>query len=155
MYMIKKLLLLSLSSVFFFACAGLQENANMINCKYDIAKVEVTDYDVSSISMDVAIAISNLSKTAAASVSRFDGSLYINDTNVSALTLKDVRVEAGQTQVVNSKLEIPLQNLGKSLTGLVSMGSVSVNYVVKGTIYFSTPIGELPFPVIIYQSKKF
>ena len=151
--MTKKVLTAALSSLLFFACAGLQENYNMVNCKYDLVQVQATDFNVDSISMDVSIAISNLNKAAAAAVKKFDGDLYVNDVNVSALTLKDVRVEAGETKVVKSALEIPLKNLGK-LTGLVSMGSVSVNYVVKGTIYFTTPIGDVPFPVTIYQSKK-
>ncbi|MDR0292519.1 MAG: LEA type 2 family protein [Elusimicrobium sp.] len=151
--MIKRLVFLTLTSFFFFACASMQENYNMVNCKYDISQVQLTDFNPNTISMDVSIAISNLSKTAAAAVKRFDGNLYVNDVNVSALTLKDVRVTAGETKVVKSSLDIPLSNLGK-LVGLVSMGSVSVDYVVRGTIYFTTPIGDLPFPVTIYQSKK-
>ena len=151
--MTKRLSLLILSSLFFFACTSMQENYNMVNCKYDLVQVQPTDFNVDSISMDVSIAISNLNKAAAAAVKKFDGDLYVNDVNVSAITLKDVRVEAGETKVVKSALEIPLKNLGK-LAGLVSMGSVSVDYKVKGTIYFTTPIGDVPFPVTIYQSKK-
>ncbi|MCL2888250.1 MAG: LEA type 2 family protein [Elusimicrobia bacterium] len=152
--MTKRLLFLTLFSFFFFACASMQENYNMVNCKYDIVSVQPTDYNPdNTISMDVSIAISNLNKAAAAAVKRFEGDLYVNDVDVSALTLKDVRVEAGETKVVKSSLDVPLKNLGK-LVGLVSMGSVSVDYKVKGTIYFTTPVGDVPFPVTIYQSKK-
>ena len=127
----------------------------MVQCKYDLARVEPVDFNMDSVSMDIAIAITNVNKNAAASLKRFDGDLYVNETGVAKMTLKDVRIEAGDTKVVKSTLLVPYAALGKTLTGLVSMGSVSVDYMVKGTMYFETPIGDIPYPVTIYQSKKF
>ncbi|MGB2578926.1 hypothetical protein AAIR98_000845 [Elusimicrobium simillimum] len=151
----KKIILGAVLFLSLFGCATLQENYNMVNCKYDITRVEMADINPSSINMNIIIAINNVSRTTDAALSRFEGDLYINDTNVSKFTLKDVRVPAGSTEAVKSSLEIPFASLGKTLTGLVTMGSVSVDYKVKGTMYFATPLGDVPYPVTIYQSKKF
>ncbi|ACC98085.1 hypothetical protein Emin_0530 [Elusimicrobium minutum Pei191] len=151
----KKLVILISLLIFSFACTGLQENYNMVKCKYDLVKVEPADFNINTISMNVAISIQNTSRTTAAAIKRFDGNFYVNDNSVSEIVFKDVRVEPGETKTAKSTLEIPINKLGKTLTGLVSMGSVSVDYQVRGTMYFETPLGDIPFPVTIYQSKKF
>lgn len=146
----KKLALLA-AVILFFGCAGLQENINMVNCKYTLLGVEPTDFNFTSINMDVVLGITNMARSKA-SVKRFSGDLYVNDINVTTLTLKDLEVEPQATKTARSSLEIPLTSFGK-LAGLVSMQSASITYSVKGTMYFDTPIGEIGVPVTVYKSN--
>jgi uncharacterized protein YceK len=149
----RKLLVLFLSICFICGCATVAENINMVKCRYELLDVQPVDFNISSISMNVVLGITNLNKKTAAAVKRFEGELYINETGVSKLTLKDVRVEAGQSKSVRTLLDVPISALGKTLTGLVTMSSASIVYEVKGTMYFDTPLGELPLPVTVYKDN--
>ncbi|WP_424244071.1 hypothetical protein Dip510_001261 [Elusimicrobium posterum] len=152
--MIKKITILMVAAFTLFACQTLQENYNMVNCKYELLGVELKDVDFNSVNLDIMLGITNLNKKTSATLTRFEGDLYANDKNVAKMTLKDIAILPGEALPVKSNLEIPLKNFGSTLAGLVTMGSVSVTYYIKGTMYFSTPIGEIPFPVTIYQSKR-
>ncbi|WP_428897787.1 hypothetical protein Dip518_001580 [Parelusimicrobium proximum] len=149
----KRIFIVLVSAVLFISCAGVQENVNMINCKYNLVSVKPVDWNLNAITMDVVLGITNNNKKSAASVSRFEGDLIVNDVKISTLTLKDIRVEPAQTKNAKTTLEVPLASLGKNLTGLVTMGSASVIYEVRGTMYFSTPLGDIPVPVTVYKDN--
>ena len=89
----KKLFLFVLSAALLGGCASVQEAENMANCKYALKSVELSDYNVTSLSFDVMIAITNMNKKQAAAIKRFEGELAMNDTPVSKIELKDIRVE--------------------------------------------------------------
>ncbi len=147
-----KKLLFFMAAFLFFGCTTIQENINMVNCKYSLLQVEPTDFNFTSINMDVIMGITNVSKTAAAAVKRFDGDLIVNDINIAKLAFKDVKVEPNSTLNKKIPLEIPIASLGK-LAGQISMRSASVVYKVNGTMYFSTPLGEVGIPVTLYKDN--
>lgn len=149
----KKISIAIFSLFLITSCATVQENANMVNCKYELLSVEPVDFSINAITFEVVLGVTNTSKTTAASIKRFDGDLYVNDQNISKIVFKDIKVEPGQNKPVKSNLEIPLVTLGKTLTGLVTMKSASVNYEVKGTAYLVTPIGDIPVPVTVYKNN--
>ena len=145
----KKLLLFICATLLLSSCAAVQEAKNFANCRYAIRGIEVSDYNVSSLSFDIYIAITNLNKKAAASIKKFDGKLSMNDIPVADITFSDVRIEAGETKVQKALVSVPTKTFNSKLLGLVSMGSATVDYHITGTAYFTTPLGDVPVPVDI------
>jgi hypothetical protein len=141
-----------------FLCHGcstvknIQESA--VNCKYTLLGAQTTDFSLSTISLEVAMAVTNLSKTTAAKMNRFEGKLYINDNEVSDIAFNSYEVRPSSTEVVKTSLVLPYTKIGKNLAGLVTTNSISPRYKVVGKIYFDTPIGQMPFPVIVQQEIK-
>ena len=146
----KKLFLFVLSAALLGGCASVQEAENMANCKYALKSVELSDYNVTPLSFDVMIAITNMNKKQAAAIKRFEGELAMNDTPVSKIELKDVRVEPQAVKNAKAHLVVPMNAFGNKLLGLVSMNSGTVDYHLTGTMYFEGPLGtEIPVPVDI------
>ena len=146
----KKLFLFVLSAALLGGCASVQEAENMANCKYALKSVELSDYNVTSLSFDVMIAITNMNKKQAAAIKRFEGELAMNDTPVSKIELKDIRVEPQAVKNAKAHLVVPMSAFGNKLLGLVSMNSGTVDYHLTGTMYFEGPLGtEIPAPVDI------
>lgn len=145
----KKLLSCLFVSVFICACAGVQEAKNFANCKYALRSVEITDYDVNSMSFDVYVTITNLNRKNAAAIKKFDGKLTMNDVPVADITFENVRVEPSSSKNQKAQVTVPMKAFSSKLLGLVSMGSASVDYHIAGVATFDTPLGEVPVPVDI------
>ena len=150
----KKIFILLLSFSFLGACVTLKEINQTVNCQYDLVGFEVTDYSLSNLSADVAMAITNKSKDTNARMTRFVGKLYVNDSPISDITLGQFVVAPLQTQVEKVSINVPFANISKNIVGLVSTNSQSVNYKVAGTLYFESPFGEIPFPVTFVKREK-
>ena len=95
----KNLFLFIISLTFFCACNTVQEMQQTVNCKYDLAGVEVTEYSLNNLSADVALAITNKSKTTNAKMKRFTGKVYLNDSPITDLNLGEFLVEPQSTKV--------------------------------------------------------
>jgi len=143
----KKILFLLGAILLISACASVQEAKNFANCKYSIQGVEVSDYNVNSISFDFYLAITNLNKKQPASIKKFEGKVWMNDVFVADMKAENVRIDAGATKIQKATINVPMKNFNAKLVGLVSMGSASVDYKIEGTAYFDTPLGEVPVPV--------
>ena len=145
----KKILLFILSAFLFSACAAVQEAENFANCKYALRSVEVSDFNINSLSFDMYIGITNLNRKEAAAIKKFEGKLTMNDTEVADINFADVRIEPATTKNQKVHLNVPTKTFSNKLLGLVSMGSGTVDYHLTGTAYFDTPLGEVPVPVDI------
>ncbi|MGN0023037.1 MAG: hypothetical protein ACI352_03300 [Elusimicrobiaceae bacterium] len=150
----KKLLML-LSALFCFAaCSTVQSMQQAVNCRYEIASAEVSDFSLTDINLDVKVAITNTSKTQEAKLNRFTGVLYIADNEVSNISFGAYEIAPSSTEMAKATLNIPFVKVGKNLIGLVTTNSVSVKYKIKGTMYFNTVLGEIPIPVVITQKEE-
>ena len=150
----KNLFLLLIFTTFLCACTAVQEMQQTVNCQYDLAGVEVTEYSLNNLSADVALAITNKSKTTNARMKRFAGKVYLNDTPITDISLGEFLIAPQTTQVQKASINIPFSQIGKNVIGLVVANSQTIKYKVVGTIYFETPIGELPIPVVFTRSDK-
>lgn len=128
---------------------AVREAKNAINCKYALRSVEVAEYNVSSLSFDIYIGITNMDRKDAAAIKRFEGKIYMNDDYISDVKFEDVRIEPNTTKNQKVTITVPTVAFSKKLLGLVSMGSGTVDYHLTGTMYFDTPLGEVPVPVDI------
>lgn len=143
----KKLICLGLTAALLAACSAVQEAKNFANCRYAIRGVEITDYNVNSLSFDLHLAITNLNKKTAAAIKKFDGKLEMNEVPVADVTFENVRIEPAATKIQKAHVTVPMKSFDSKLLGLVSMGSATVDYHITGTAYFETPLGDVPVPV--------
>lgn len=150
----KNLFLIIISFAFLCACTSLQEMHQTANCQYDLAGVEVTEYSLDNLSADIGLAITNKSKTTNARMKRFTGKVYLNDTPLTDVNLGEFLVEPQTTKVEKVSINVPFSKVGKNIIGLVLANSNTMKYKVVGTIYFETPIGEIPLPVVFARSDK-
>ena len=145
----KKLFLLALLPFLFTACASVQEAENFANCTYALRSIEVSDYNVNSLSFNVYMGITNLNRREAAAIKKFEGKMYMNEVEVADVSFSDVRIEPNSYKNQKIYLTVPMNILDSKLLGLVSMGSATVDYPLTGTATFDTPLGEVPVPVDI------
>lgn len=147
----KKLLSIFALTVLLGACThSVKEAEALAECKYSLRSVEVSDYNVDSLSFDLYIGISNLSRKQTASIKRFEGDLTMNEDPISKISFENVKVEPLTTKNQKVRLRVPMSVFGKKLLGLVSMGSGTVDYHITGTAYLEGPLGtEVPVPVDI------
>lgn len=145
----KKLLSAVLISFLFTACASVQEAENFANCTYALRSIEVSDYNVNSLSFNVYVGITNLNRREAAAIKKFEGKLYMNETEVADVSFDNVRIEPNSYKNQKIYLTVPMDTFDGKLLGLVSMGSATVDYHLTGTATFDTPLGEVSVPVDI------
>ena len=150
----KNLFFLLISFMFLCSCTTLQEMHQTANCKYDLAGVEVTEYSLNNLSADIGLAITNKSKTTNAKMKRFSGKVYLNDTPLTDVNLGEFLVEPQTTKVEKVSINVPFSKVGKNIIGLVLANSQTIKYKVVGTIYFESPIGEIPIPVVFAKSEE-
>jgi len=144
----KKLVSLLVACAFFAGCASVQQAQNLSNCKFGLTSVNVSDYNLTSLTFDVVVSITNPSKTDTAALKRFVGQLTVNDTPMAEVTLKDILIEPNSTKQNKAKVNVPLASVSSKLIGLLSMGSGTLDYHLTGTMYFEGPLGiEIPVPV--------
>lgn len=151
----KKLLTCLFLTLMLCACASVQEAQNFANCKYSLRSVEITDYDVNSMSFDVYVTITNLNRKTAAAIKKFDGKLTMNEVPVADITFENVRVEPSSAKNQKAHVTVPMKAFSSKLLGLVSMGSASVDYHITGMATFDTPLGEVPVPVDIGRTGNY
>ena len=146
----KKILFSLIAISLLVGCSSMQQAQNLSNCKFSLASVHVTDYNLTSLGFDIVIAITNPSKTETAALKRFVGKLTVNDDYMADVTLKDIHIEPNSTKNAKAKVNVPLANISSKLIGLLSMGSGTLDYHLTGTMYFEGPLGvEIPIPVDI------
>ncbi len=154
----KKLLLVALAAFCFVSCSSIEKSAkeaaeDAINCKYDLIGAEAKDFGLSSVTLQVALAVTNLSKTKEVKMNRFEGKLYINGENVSEIKFGSYEIMPGNTDIAKATLELPFNTVGKNIAGLVTTNSIALTYKIAGKIYFDTPLGEVPFPITVEQKR--
>jgi hypothetical protein len=147
----KNFLIIVFSVFLIQACGTVKNVQQAVNCKYAFAGVETTDSSFSSLTLNVAMSVTNLSKTAPAKMNRFEGKLYLNNNEVSNISFESYEVQPASTSIAKTQINIPFDKIGKSIVGLVMANSISLDYKIVGTIYFDTPLGQLPFPVTVRQ----
>ena len=146
----KKIVLLLLFATLLAGCASVKEAQNLSNCTYALKSVEVTDYNITSMSFLVTIAITNPNKKEVATLKRFEGELTANDEKIADVTLKDIHIAPNTTYPAKAKINVPMSVLNSKMVGLLSMGSGTIDYHLIGTMYFEGPLGvEVPMPVDI------
>ncbi len=147
----KKLFVLLAAALFFTGCASTQtETEKLANCKYALRSVEISDYNVNSLSFDIVIAITNLNRKDTAKLKRFEGELSMNDTPVSKINLEEATILPNATHNAKTHITVPMSAFSSKLLGLVSMNSATIDYHLTGTMYFEGPLGaEIPIPVDI------
>ena len=145
----KKFLLFIFAPLLLAACASVQEAQNFANCTYALRGVEISDYNVNSLSFNVYVGITNLNRKEAAAIKKFEGEMFMNDVKVADVSFDNVRIEPGSVKNQKVYLNVPMETFSSKLLGLVSMGSATVDYHLTGTAYFDTPLGEVPVPVDI------
>lgn len=150
----KKIFILLLSCTLLGACITLKEINQTIDCQYDLVNVEVTEYSLNNLSADVTLAITNKSKDTNAKMTRFEGKVYLNDSPVADVNLGEFLIAPQTTQVQKVSINVPFSQISKNVIGLVIANSITIKYKVVGTIYFGSPFGEIPFPVVFAQSEK-
>ncbi len=145
----KKFLLFAFAPFLLAACASVQEAKNFANCTYALRGVEISDYNVNSLSFNVYVGITNLNRKEAAAIKKFEGEMFMNDVKVADVSFDNVRIEPDSVKNQKIYLDVPMETFNSKLLGLVSMGSATVDYHLTGTAYFDTPLGEVPVPVDI------
>jgi hypothetical protein len=146
----KKFLILLFSVFLFASCKTINDvKEQAVNCKYTLLGAETTDFSLSSVTMDVAIGITNLSKTTTAKINSFEGRLYVNNNEISDISFDSVEVPPQDNTVTKVTLGIAFNKIGKNIAGLVTTNSISLKYKIVGKIYFDTPMGRLPFPIVV------
>ena len=85
---------------------------------------------------------------------RFTGTVYLNNTPTTDVTLGEFLIKPNTTQVEKVSIDVPFAKIGKNIVGLVLANSKVIEYKVVGTIYFETPLGEIPIPVTFVKQKK-
>lgn len=152
---IKLFLLLVLSAVFITACTTVRNmQEQMVNCKYALAGVSTEDVSLTNLTLAVGVLITNNSKTTTAKVNRFQGKLYLNGNDIADIAFGAIQVEPMKSEIGKAQVIVPFEKLGKNIAGLVATNSMAIKYKIVGSIYFDTPIGQLPFPVAIEQQLK-
>ncbi len=149
----KKLFLLFCALFCFAACSTVQSMQQAVNCRYELVSASVTDFSLSDVDMDVTVAITNPSKTQTAKLSRFAGKLYINDNEITDISFGAYEIVPTDTELAKATLKIPFAKIGKNVIGLVTTNSVAIRYKIKGTMYFESPLGEIPMPVLITKDS--
>lgn len=153
--MIKNLFLTFYIFLQLAACSAVQNiQQAAVNCEYALAGVEVTDAGFLSVGMNVAMAVSNKSKTTPAKMNRFEGKIYINDNAVSDISFGAMEVAPASTAIARAKLTLPFASIGKNIAGLVATNSIALKYKLAGNIYFDTPLGQIPLPVVVEPQIK-
>ena len=144
-------LLVFVSAVLMLAgCASVKEAANLKNCTYSFKSVEVENIGLKTIDLLVTLVITNPNKKEPAKLKRFEGVLTANDDKIADLTLKDVVIPPASPYTAKAKVAVPTATLSSKLLGLLSMGSGTIDYHLKGTMYFEGPMGvEVPLPLDI------
>ena len=150
----KNILILLFSFIILSACTTLKEINQTVNCDYNLIGAEVTEYSLNNLSADIALAITNKSKTTNARMKRFVGTAYMNNNPLTEVTLGEFLIPPNSTEVKKVTLNVPFSQVGKNIVGLVLVNSQVIDYKVVGTIYFDTPLGELPIPVTFIKPKK-
>lgn len=150
----KKLFLISLFVFFVSACSTVGSINQAANCQYQLMGVEISDFTLDSMTANVSVAIINKSKTTAAQVNRFVGKLYIDNKPVSDISFGQYHIEPLSSEIANATLTLSIAQVGKNVVGLVMANSISIKYKVVGTMYFDTPVGELPLPVVFAQKEN-
>ncbi len=145
----RKLFLFLCAALMLTACSSVQKAENFANCTYALRSVEVSDYNVDSLSFIVYMAITNLNRREPAAIKKFEGKMYMNEVEVADVSLENVLVEPASVKNQKVYLTIPMSTFSSKLLGLVSMGSATVDYHLTGTATFDTPLGEVPVPVDI------
>lgn len=145
----KKLLCLLGILLIMGGCASIKEAENLANCKYALRSVNVSDYNLNSLSFDIYVTITNLNRRSAAAIKNFEGKLTMNEVPVADVNFSDVRIEAGASKNQKVHLTVPMSTFDSKLLGLVSMGSGTVDYHLSGIATFDTPLGDVPIPVDI------
>ena len=144
----KKLPLLIICVGMLAGCATVKQAQNLKDCTYALKSVEIGDYSLTSFNFVITIAITNPNKTEPAKLKRFVGVLTANDEKMTEVTLKDIEVPPASTYPARAKVNVPMTTFGSKLLGLISMGSGTVDYHLRGTMYFEGPMGvEVPIPV--------
>lgn len=148
----KKIFILFAAVCIFTACKTVEEVKDQtVNCKYTLVGAKTEDFSLSNITTQIAVAIANMSRTKEAKLNRFEGKVYINNSEISDITFGEYIIAPLSTEVAQATLVIPFDKVGKNIAGLVTMNSISIRYKIVGTMYFDTPLGEMPFPVVINQ----
>ncbi len=151
----KKFLILLCAACLFASCKTADTiKKSAVNCKYNLVGAQTSDFSLSSITLDVAFSVTNMDRSETAKMNKFEGKLYINNKEVSDISFGSYLVGPGETVVPTAQLSIPFTKVGKNIAGLVTMNSVAINYKLAGLIYFDTPAGEIPVPVIIEPTKQ-
>ncbi len=145
----KKFFLFLSLPILLTACASVQKAENFANCTYALRSIEISDYNVNSLSFDVYVGITNLNRREAAAIKKFEGKMYMNEVEVADVNFEDVRIDPNSYKNQKVHLTVPMETFNSKLLGLVSMGSATVDYHLTGTAYFDTPLGEVPIPVDI------
>ena len=145
----KKLFLLLSAAALLTGCVTAKsETDKLANCKYALRSVEISDYNVNSLSFDIMIAITNLNRKDPAKLKRFEGELAMNDTPVSKINLEEATIPPNATYNAKTHITVPMSAFSSKLLGLVSMNSGTIDYHLTGTMYFEGPLGaEIPVPV--------
>jgi len=151
----KKFLFLLCAVCLFTSCKTIDNiQKSAVNCKYTLIGAQTSDFSLSDISLDVALAITNMDRSEVAKMNRFEGKLYVNNNEISDITFGSYQIIPGDTVLTQAHLTVPFNKVGKNIAGLVTMNSVAVKYKIAGIIYFDTPAGELPFPIVVEQQRK-
>lgn len=151
----KKFLILLFSVCLFASCKTADTvKKSAVNCKYTLLGAQTSDFTLNGITLDVAFAATNMDRSETAKMNKFEGKLYINNKDVSDISFGSYLIGPGETVVPTTQLSLPFNKVGKNIAGLVTMNSVAINYKLAGIIYFDTPAGELPMPVIIVPAAK-
>ena len=144
----KKILILLACLGLFTGCATVKQAQNLKDCTYALKSVELSDVGLTELKFTITIAITNPNKTEVAKSKRFVGTLDANDDKIADVTLSDIEIQPLSTYNAKAKLTVPTVTLGSKLLGLLAMGSGTVDYHLKGTMYFEGPMGvEIPLPV--------
>ena len=144
----KKFALLMICMGLLAGCATVKQAQNLKDCTYALKSVEIGDYSLTSFNFVITIAITNPNKKEPAKLKRFVGVLTANDEKMTEVTLKDIEIPPASTYPAKAKVNVPMTTFGSKLLGLISMGSGTVDYHLKGTMYFEGPMGvEIPIPV--------
>ena len=144
----KKLFILATCLFLLGGCASVKQAQNLKDCTFALKGVELTEYNLTSFNFTVIIAITNPNKTETAKLKRFVGVLEANEEKMADVTLADIEIPPASTYNAKAKINVPMTTFGSGLLGLISMGSGTVDYHLKGTMFFEGPMGvEIPLPV--------
>lgn len=140
----------------FPGCALIKSRLAICDCKFRIANVESVEYnslrDPDRLEINLNIDCKNPDKAIEAVLDKLIFNFYVNNRETTASSVvKKVKIPPEATVQFPVSIQLSLSKIERAVFDVIT--SKKASYELKGTAFFSTPIGEKSIPVTISKGS--
>jgi LEA14-like dessication related protein len=126
-------------------CTELMKRVAVKELDFDLHKVSLVSYDLSTMKLKVDLKAYNPNDIDAV-IDRLDYSFSINEKNAAnGSTARKETVKAGKERILTTTLSVNYIDLGVAILDAVK--NQDADFKLSGTVYVDTPIGSISFPI--------